>query len=363
MLMLMVTLFNLFFLKSITFPYSFWLPWMLYIVVYLVIDYSFLGLQLTLQYMLPILIGIVASGFLYSEDEIKWLFRWFLRLCSIIFLMVIYGYLFRAGYTPAAAATPMLLTVALSIFCGLYFTSGRLLYLIIAGIIFLVPVLSMARMGIAAMAAIFIFHIANRDIFRKVVFAIIGLLLFLIVFSTERFQEKTFYSGTGTMRELTINYYDNQNIRTSGRRSWKNALEPGLEAAPIWGNGPRADNKELIEITGLKAGEAHNDYMSVRYNYGFVGLALLLAGFLFTFVSLIRISLIAGDQNYFWLITVSTMTLFISFLMFMYSDNILKYTIFFPNYFYLLIGIIYSLLNNSDLEFSYSDDDQNTFPV
>ena len=61
--MLLVTLINLFITRSIEFPILFWLPWVLYMVVYLIIDFSFLGLQLTLQYTLPILIGVVASGF------------------------------------------------------------------------------------------------------------------------------------------------------------------------------------------------------------------------------------------------------------------------------------------------------------
>ena len=169
-----------------------------------------------------------------------------------------------------------------------------------------------------------------------------GLIVVLLVFNSSGFQKKTFYTGTGTLKELTLNYYDNENINSSGRLSWKLALQPGLEASPIWGNGPRADNEELRLITGITAGEAHNDYMSVRYNYGYVGLGLLLAGFLFNFISLYRISLIAGEN-----------ILFISFLMFMYSDNILKYTIYFPNYFFAMIGIIYSIKKDEDYS-SYS---------
>ena len=35
--------------------------------------------------------------------------------------------------------------------------------------------------------------------------------------------------------------------------------------------------------------------------------------------------------------------------MFMYTDNILKYTIYFPNYFFAMIGIVYSLKRDEDL--------------
>lgn len=68
MIMLVVTIVNLYRTRSIAFPWQLWLLWMLYICGYLVIDFSFLGLQLTLQYMLPLLIGIVASGFIYTTE-------------------------------------------------------------------------------------------------------------------------------------------------------------------------------------------------------------------------------------------------------------------------------------------------------
>ena len=346
--MLVFAVFNLFLTKRISFPVLSWLPWVLYIFGYLFVDYSFLGLQLTLQYILPLIIGVVASGFTYSGKELEWLFGWFIRLCISILAMCLYGYLFRGGYTAAAAATPMLLSIALSLFCALYFATGKIIFLVYAAIIFLTPVLDVTRMGIAAMAAVFVLHFANTDIRKKIVYGLLGLIVVLLVFNSSGFQKKTFYTGTGTLKELTLNYYDNENINSSGRLSWKLALQPGLEASPIWGNGPRADNEELRLITGITAGEAHNDYMSVRYNYGYVGLGLLLSGFLFNFISLFRISQSADENIYLWMLTVSTMTLFISFLMFMYSDNILKYTIYFPNYFFAMIGIIYSIKKDED---------------
>jgi hypothetical protein len=353
LMMLIITLFNILFTRRFTFPILFWMPWLIYIIGYLIYDFSSLGFQLTLQYALPLLAGIVASGFTYSEEELEWLFKWFVRICTLVIMMFIFGYLFRGGYTPASGATPMLLTIVFSLFCGLFFLTRDFRYIIPVSIIFIIPAVDVSRMGIAAMAAIFVFHFANKNPVSKIVFSILGVLIFVLVFNSKGFQEKTFISGRGTLKELTFNYYDNPNIRITGRISWKKALESGLEKAPIWGNGPRSDYRKLVEVTGLRTGEAHNDYMSVRHNYGYVGLGLLLTGFLLTFISLYRISLTAGDENYLWLIVVTVLTLFISFLMFMYTDNILKYTIYFPNYFFALIGIIYSIKKNENIG-SYS---------
>lgn len=347
--MLMVTTFHLILTKKVNFPILFWLPWVLYLIGYLIIDYSFVGLQLTLQYILPVIIGIVASGFTYSDVDLQCLFKWFMWLCFSVFSMFVFGYLLRGGFTPVAAATPMLLSISLSLICALYFTTRGIKYLILAGILFLVPVIHVTRMGIAAMAVIFILHFANNNYSSKFIYALLALVIMIIVFNSKSFQEKTFFKGTGSLSDLTINYYDNPNVNSSGRLSWKQALQPGLDASPIWGNGPRADNEPLSRITLTGAGEAHNDYLSVRYNYGWVGLGLLLTGFIASFISIFNISNKIIDNVYFWLLITATLSLFFGCLLFMYSDNILKYTIYFPNYFFAMIGIIYSIKNDEDI--------------
>ena len=164
----------------------------------------------------------------------------------------------------------------------------------------------------------------------------------LIVVNSEGFQEKTFYDGQGDLSEISLDYYENENFNSSGRRTWKITLAPGIEQNPVWGNGPRADASVLGAVMGKDVGEAHNDYMSVRYNYGLVGLTFLLFGFAASFVNIFRLSK-KVEEPMFELLVLSLLTLFIPFMLFMYSDNILKYSIWFPNYFFALIGIIYSM--------------------
>jgi hypothetical protein len=347
--MLLVTVISLFWIRRVSFPVVFWLPWVLYMAIYLIFDFSFLGLQLTLQYTLPLLIGIVASGFIYREEDFKWIFKWFMRIIALVYALFVISNLFGSGYPLGMALMPMLFSIAISLFTALFFTTGENKYLLYVGVLFLAPVVELTRMGIAATAAVFILHFANRKIKGKLVFGALGVIALLLVFSSKPFQEKTFYGGHGSLSDLTLNYYDNPDIRSSGRISWKKALEPGLKAKPVWGNGPRADNAYLIRITKTRGGEAHNDYLSVRFNYGYVGLALLLFGFAGTFLSLYRISRRYHEKYFIWLISTSALTLFIAFLMFMYTDNILKYTIYFPNYFFAMIGIVYSLKRDEDL--------------
>ncbi len=343
LIMLLITLITMVNLKYIEFPVLFWVLWFLYIGFSIANDFSFIGLQLTLQYTLPLLVGVVTSGIDYSTGDIKWLFKGFIRLCISIYIMFIIGYFFRGGYGPSIAATAMLFSVPVSLLAGLYFIKRKKKYLLYIILLFLIPVIEMTRTGVAAIAAVFILHFSNNNLKNKILFGLFGTLILFLFFNSKSFQEKTFKRGEGRINDLTLEYYTNPNIKTSGRVSWRKALDPGLKAEPVWGNGPRADNEKLSKITKRKSGEAHNDYLAVRYNYGYVGLALLLTGFLLTFVSLYRISQKYKRNDLIWLLSTSALTLFISFLMFMYTDNILKYTIYFPNYFFALIGITYSL--------------------
>ena len=73
-LMLVYTLMQFTFVRVVTFCWKYWLPWTAYLVGYLVYDYSYLGLQLTCQYLLPILVGMVASSFTYTDETLRWLF-------------------------------------------------------------------------------------------------------------------------------------------------------------------------------------------------------------------------------------------------------------------------------------------------
>ena len=346
--MLIITIVNIFRTRDLKFPVLLWLPWSLYIVTYILFDFSFLGLQLTLQYLLPLFIGIVTSGFTYSEEELEWILKRFIGLCVAVFVMSVFG-IVLTGYGPAISSTPMLFSVSVSLLVALWFLSKNHKYLLLIGLFFLVPVMQTTRMGIAALTAIVILHFANRSIKGKLTFGGLGLVGFILVFNSSSFQNKTFYSGKGTVSDVTFNYYENSSIKSNGRNSWKKALEPGLRKAPIWGNGPRSDNNALAKITKRQGGEAHNDYLSVRFNYGYVGLALLLFGFASTFLLLYRISNSYLLYDNIWLLSTSALTLFISFLMFMYTDNILKYTIYFPNYFFAMIGIVYGLKRDEDI--------------
>jgi O-antigen ligase len=206
------------------------------------------------------------------------------------------------------------------------------------------------RAGIFSFLALLMLNFAEKNWYRRVGFILLGIPIAILIFYSSAFQQKTFFSGKGTIEDITINYYTNEAINSTGRITWYRALEQGLIENPLWGNGPRSDNLAFQQF-GFEKGEGHNDYLTVRFNYGWIGLSILLLGFLLQFLHLykIRNKFIRNLDVY--TIWASTMALFFCFFTFMYSDNILKYTIFFPNIFFAMIGILYGSYspNNTEL--------------
>ncbi|PRY88390.1 O-antigen ligase family protein [Mongoliibacter ruber] len=339
--MLCIIFLVIFRIERPTFPFYFWAPWVIYMIGSVIASYSFVGLQLTFQYMIPILVGVIASSFSYSWPKIFWLFQQLSKLVVFIYVLFLAYYL-TTGYAAHMPTTPMIFIVLGSICLGSYYVLKQKFYLFIFFILFIMPFVSVTRMALLVFLVTFVFHFSNSSIRNKIIYGFLGLGLGLIVFTSEGFQKKTFFEGDGELSEIGLDLYDNEQLNNNGRKAWQISLAPGLAANPIWGNGPRADNAVLKDIIGEGSAEAHNDYLSVTYNYGAFGLTLLLIGIISTFLLIFKNSF-AQTNPLGKIIFGSVLTLFFGYMLFMATDNILKYTIFFPNYFYALIGITFSI--------------------
>jgi hypothetical protein len=325
------------------FPVYYWIPWVLYLVVWLFFDMSYLGIQLTLQYLLPLVVGVVASGFVYNKKIFNLIFKYFLILTAAISFLFVSEFLSLGLRQPHWAATVIFLTVPASLVLGVFYLSKDFKYLILFFAMMLMPVWAMTRMAVVVFLVILVMHFANTKVVMKAVVMVMALFVGLLVVNSAAFQEKTFYKGSGDVSQLTLNYYeDNSQFNTSGRSNFYQYFEKGLRESPILGNGPRSDYAVLESSTGFK--EVHNDYLSIIYNYGYFGLAMLMIGLVLTFISVFRRMsyLRAINDGYGYLVATSVLVLFLGLLMFMYTDNIIKYNIFFMNFFFAMIGIVFA---------------------
>lgn len=327
------------------FPVFFWLPWIVYMLIALSAQFSFYGLQLTFQYSLPVLVGFVASGFTYDKEKLHWLYKTLLKLGGVIGILYIYGYLFNNNYTPFSAYSPMFLSIIAALSIGTFYITKNVRFLLVYAVFFLVPFFDVTRMALLVFLFILVMHFANRNLISKFIFSILGVALALFIFNSKGFQEKTFFGESKLISDLesNVNYYDSGSIfNTSGRAQYLKYYEKGLRAKPLFGNGPRADLHVLDDIKGADSfSEAHNDYIAVRYNYGYFGLGCLLFGYLSTFVS--TYLRFAREKNMYRLLLQSTvLTLTLAFLMAMYTENMLKSTTFFNDFYFAMLGMIFA---------------------
>jgi hypothetical protein len=342
-IMLLVTVFALLYTRKPGFKLVYWIPWILYLIIYLIVDFTFLGLQLTLQYLLPFMIGIVASGFVYNRGSLFSLYSSFNKYIIFIIAVTIFGYFFRP-WLPAEAMVPMTLSLGAALYLAVYHEFKDRKYLLYFSLLFLIPLIAVTRMGLLVFLILFVFHFGENRLSRKIVYSAMVVVIGLLIFFSSAFQDKTFYNHKqGELSDVTIDMYEGggSTFNSSGRSAYYDALKSGLEENAIFGNGPRSDNEKLKGFFKMNNGEAHNDYLSVRYNYGWVGLSLLVFGFIFQFILLYR----QYKKEILWnhnILISAALVLHFGFWLFMYSDNILKYTIFFPNFFFAMVGIAYA---------------------
>lgn len=325
--------------SKLSFPFWIWIPWILYMLFSLIFDFSFVGLQLTLQYVVPIIVGIAASSFLYNESKLLYLFK---QLRNVLFITsLIFSLRYLLGQKSMGADFVMFIVIMAALFLAIFFKLKKKTFLIYYGILCLFPLILLTRMGILMTLLIAPLHFALKNISTRIVFVIFLLLFGNLIFYSSAVQEKMFLSGSGTIEELIS---DKSKLNTSGRENLAFLMEYGLRDNPVWGNGPRADllvfNKNDLGIT-----EAHNDYLSIRYNYGWVGLVLLLLSIFLQFFKVFVTGYKRLD-SYTFIIRATILTLFIPLFGFMYSDNILKYSTIFGNYHFALMGIFFSIIKS-----------------
>ncbi len=340
-IMLMVSVITLLRGNQVTMPVWIWLPFLIYIFGYNLFDFSFVGVQLSLQYSVSLFVGFAASSIYYSEQAIERIYRIFRSFMWLFILLCATTYALYST-TPYSAATVMTLTVFAAVFLYSFYAEHR--WMGLAGYLccLIFPFLMVTRMGIAAMFTVGLAHLANRSFIRK---GLIGgglILIASMAFHSERFQSKSFGKKGGEYSDISI---ENKDFNTSGRKAIYDVLKPGLTQHPVWGNGPRADLR-LLEKKGFLVKEVHNDYLAVRYNYGYAGLAFLLFGFVMQAWFIFRKRHFLTDEPSYRLYAI-VLTLFIPFLLLMYSDNVLKYSIFFGNYHFAMIGMLYRLQHDT----------------
>ncbi len=334
---------------QIRFPLWIWVPWALWVLLYLVEAEADNALQRSIMLLTPLVVGVAFSA-LRVDDALlakcdAWLDRFILLFLAAAGMAtgLLSGALYDITGFAAGAITASLLAAW---YAACYAMAGEKRALLLWALLAAVPVLAVTRTGMVAVAITLPLTLAPWPWKNRLV--VVGLLLVagLAVFQMERVQNKMFYSGQGTLEEATQGVVDmltgsnkeTNSFATSGRQAMNKALLPGIQEAYWLGHG--ANTTEEISLTIAGVAHPHNDWLRLQYEYGTWGLLLFAISLLGQALhALRRARRLAGAKAVFLYAGASA---FIPMALYMFSDNVILYAAWFGNLQFAMLGIGYA---------------------
>lgn len=343
-------------IKKSYFPFKIWLLWFIVLFFYLIVDFSVEGLQGTLQFIVPVLIGVVSSGLKYNKLTLISILSYFKILMIITFISttilsyIKFGIL---GFGPATDAHLSALSGVLVLTFYYHFRERK--YLVYYFLLVLIPVLAVTRTGILIMLLIPFLHFYKFFSFKKILLLVILIPMSIYIFYLPSVQEKMFFGGKGSINELEFGSTD---VNTSGRSSLNEILIKEFNKSPLFGQGPRTDYF-TFQRAGLELKEAHNDYLQILTSYGIFGGVILLLTFIFLVKFIIEIRSMTGVEK---ILKSMFFTLFIPFILFMGTDTVLRMSYSFMNYFFAIAGIFMSVHNSNKNILKFNNRNNSNIP-
>jgi len=325
--------------KQIAFPFIIWLPWVLFLIIHLFIT-EYTALQRTVQLICPVIVGMAVSTYSIHTLQIMKFIHLCRRFSILFFLLALYstGTLISGKIPDTTALSAPGMTCVLM--CCLFSTSYMIgekndlkYWFLMAGY----TVFGMVRITIIGAIATFPLNFGSFSLKKRLTTIGIVLCFIFIVFSSDRFQKKMFYSGTGTISDIS---YSNNNLSDSGRRYMWDVLIWKIKKKPWLGYGTGSGEAFVRVITSGRLPYPHNDYLLTLHDYGIVGLSL--------FLGTIFVSIFHAWKNArikfkpIRLLYLTGCLSFIVFLIMMITDNIMVYNNFYGHLQFAILGLAYA---------------------
>ena len=221
--------------------------------------------------------------------------------------------------------------------CG----SGRHLYYYLS--LLTITVISLTRGPMLAMLSCLPLTPAPLKMYRRILLCAALIIFALILFNTERVQQRMFWSGSGELKDLR---WSNPDLRKSGRDVFYNILWPEVEDRPWFGNGFNSYRSIFTEF-GLATYLPHNDWLKLLHDMGIVGAGLYLMTMVLQMFFLIRMASRSADAHR--MLAYGAATAFVPYALIMLTDNVTLYVQYFTNLHFVLIGIVYGALKKRPL--------------
>lgn len=325
---------------EIRFPLLIWLPWIGLVSIYLLVASAENALQRSVMLLVPIVVGIAVSKYRVTEEGLK-RFRvlsgYFWKALWVVVLlksgMAFTGVLPQVTGLAGESITASLLAVVFAAQYAMGRKAGLLWWMAMA----VIPVVAVTRTAIVVVGLSLPLTFAPLDARKRAISLAIICIVGFSLFYTERVQNKMFFSGEGTIADISR---DNPDFQTSGRNTMIDAMEAEIERSPSpwWGFGANASEEFVSELTeGLK--HPHNDWLRIVYDYGYFGVLVFALSLVFQSWHALRRAFTASGEK--CLLYYAGASSFVSFALFMFTDNIILYAAFFGNLQFAILGMAY----------------------
>ena len=338
--------------RRFAFPLLIWLPWFLWLFIYLLLAEADNAFQRTVMMLTPLLMGVVFSTVTMTGERWQLCRRWLYIFVGIYLAASLLSW----GSGAAGVITASLLACWLAANYGFYRRPGDL---VLWGLMALVPVISVTRMGILAVGITLPATLAPLPRLRRVWLVVAMLLTGLTVFQMPSVQEKMFLSGEGTLEQafesgaamlIGADRLDS-NFRTNARAAMARELRSRVQQAYWFGHGANAVEEVTVRyFNGLT--HPHNDWLRLQHDYGTLGMWLFAFTLLAQAAHAWRVSRrLQGEAK---VMMVAAVSAFLPMVMFMLTDNVILYVAWFGNLHFAMLGLAYSAMRTQKRQAAFA---------
>lgn len=325
--------------ERVRFPVRLWVPWITVVVGYQLFAAGDNSLQRSIMILSPIATGVAVSTFVRRERDGELLLaacKW--AAAVLVGIILVETRVLFTGVLPyTTGLSPEVMTGA--VLCGIFsagYALGRTDYLVFWSVLAAIPVVAVTRMGIVATAISLPLTFAPLRLSRRVLFLAVIAVFGMVIFESERVQNKMFYSGQGTYGDIR---FDNPQFATSGRAVFWEIMWEHIKQKPVFGHG---SNTSESLLSGYVPGvtHPHNDWLRLAHDYGFFGAGVFALTLLLQTAHLLhRARFVQGAMK---VLCTGGASLILVFALFMTSDNIILYAAFFGHLHFALLGMAYT---------------------
>lgn len=272
--------------SRIAFPVRPWLVWCWWVWFSLVWceDVGPQNVQDALQMTMPLLVGVVASAFVRTEAQMKTLLcAYCVTVIPLTLSLVVTWLDLLPGVDMRTGLRPLGISLGLS---GCVFLARFPKRLVIPlagwGGCLMLSFASGGRTNTLAILAVFLFHPLVKGVRWRMILLIGMMLVGLGLFYTPAFQQRFFYSGSGTLSDLASGNFSGSGRFTAWPLIWEEAWR-----RPVLGTGI-GSAYDFVPTVWPGINHVHNDYLRVGFELGICGLALFLAVHLWQLAALRR---------------------------------------------------------------------------